>query len=149
MRIFALAAGATLSQAAFSDFWTRAALEMEGSPGIRRLWPHERALCHAGPRNHGEPYDVQMQDYTIWPTYAQAVIAAIRAVDPNNPIYLGGNDWSGTTVIANNPGWPVQASNIIYEVHTYLDAYTNGQSFDYDTEVAKNFSVGFGPVPIT
>jgi endoglucanase len=148
MRIFALAPGATLSQAAFNDFWTRAASRWKDHPGFGGYGLMNEPYAMPAPGTTVEPYDVQMQDYTIWPTYAQAVIAAIRAVDPNNPIYLGGNDWSGTTVIANNPGWPVQASNIIYEVHTYLDAYTNGQSFDYDTEVAKNFSVGFGPVPI-
>jgi len=146
-RIFALAPGATLKQSNYNDFWTRAA----------RKW-----MSHPGFGGYGlmnEPYnmpdkdqivesDGYNQDLTIWPTYAQAVINAIRAVDPVNPIYLGGNGWSAAMSLATaNPGWPLAGNNIIYEVHMYLDAASNGQNFDYDTEVNKGFSAGLaGPI---
>jgi endoglucanase len=49
----------------------------------------------------------------------------------------------------DNPGWPLTGTNIVYEVHAYLDAYSNGQSYDYDTEVGKNYTAGIGNQPIT
>lgn len=85
------------------------------------------------------------EDLTIWPAYAQAAIDAIRAIDTANPIYVAGNQYSSAMVIGTkNPGFPLRGSNLIYEVHMYLDAFSNGASFDYDAEVAKNFSAGFG-----
>jgi len=78
------------------------------------------------------------EDLTIWPAFAQAAINAIRAIDPVNPIYLGGNEWSAAMSLHMlNPAWPLQGSNIIYEVHMYLDASSSGQRFDFDSEVAR------------
>jgi hypothetical protein len=48
-----------------------------------------------------------------------------------------------------NPTWPIAGSNIVYEVHSYVDAYNNGNGFDWDAEVAKNFTAGFGVGPVT
>jgi endoglucanase len=48
------------------------------------------------------------------------------------------------TIGTRNPAWPLAGSNLIYEVHMYLDAFSNGFAFDYDTEVAKNFTAGLG-----
>lgn len=148
-RIFALAPGATLKQSNFNDFWTRAALKWRGHPGLGGygLMNEPYHMPRVGQTVESDGYE---QDLTIWPTYAQAAINAIRAVDPVTPIYLGGNDWSQAMSIASiNPGWPLSGANIIYEIHFYLDAYSNGQSYDYDVELAKNFSAGFGwGVPI-
>ena len=48
-----------------------------------------------------------------------------------------------------NPTWPLAGTNIVYEVHSYVDAYNNGNGFDWDAEVAKNFTAGFGTGPVT
>src|SRR6185369_9814400 len=83
------------------------------------------------------------EDLSIWPTFAQAAINAIRAVDSATPIYLAGNEWQAAmTLGSKNPTWPLAGTNLVYEVHMYLDAYCNGFAFDYDTEVAKAFSAG-------
>jgi endoglucanase len=146
-RIFALAPGATLKQSNFTDFWTRAASRWKDHPGF------------GGYGLMNEPHDMPRpgeivessgggDDLTIWPAYAQAAIKAIRAVDRVNPIYVAGNGWSSAMDMPNNPGYPLEGDHLIYEVHLYLDAFSNGQSFDWETEVAKNFSAGVGKVPI-
>ncbi|GAB2602450.1 hypothetical protein GCM10027034_39420 [Ramlibacter solisilvae] len=148
-RIFATAPGATLVPAHFTDFWTRAA----------RLWKDHPAFGGYGLMN--EPFHMpapggivestdEGQDLFIWPAFARAAIDAIRAIDPSGPIYLNGNSWGGAfSIVALNPAWPLAGTNIIYEVHMYLDARSTGQAFDFDTEVASGFSAGFGNVPIT
>jgi hypothetical protein len=147
-RIFATAPGATLVPAHFTDFWTRAA----------RLWKDHPGFGGYGLMN--EPFNLPApgsitesagndQDLLIWPAFARAAVDAIRAIDPNGPIYLNGNGWSAAFSIgAVNPAWPLAGTNLVYEGHMYLDAASNGQSFDFDTEVAKGFSAGFGAVPI-
>lgn len=148
-RIFATAPGATLRPAHFTDFWTRAA----------RLWKDHPGFGGYGLMN--EPYNMPaagsivesgadgVQDLNIWPTFAKAAVDAIRAIDPTTPIYLDSNYWSAAfTLGTNNPAWPIQGSNIIYDVHMYLDAFSTGQRFDYDVELSRNASVGIGDVPI-
>jgi endoglucanase len=148
VRIMALAAGATLKITNFTDFWTRVASKWKDHPGFGGYGlmnePHD--LPQPGsiaPSTSGE-------DLTIWPTFAQAAIKAIRLVDPVNPIYLSGNEWDAAmTIGTRNPMWPLVGTNLIYEVHMYLDAFSNGYAFDYDTEVAKKFSAGEGSVSIS
>jgi endoglucanase len=147
-RIFALAAGATLTVANFTDFWTRAARKWKDHPGFGGYGlmnePHDMPAPGGTTASYGG------EDLTIWPTFAQAAITAIRAVDPANPVYVSGNGWQAAMSLAtDNPGWPLAGSNLIYDVHMYLDAFSNGFAFDYDTEVAKNFTAGLGwGVPI-
>ena len=146
LRICALAAGATLTPANLADFWTRVAKKWKDHPGFGGYGlmnePHE--LPPPGGTTSGGA-----EDLTIWPTFAQAAIKAIRAVDPSNPIYVSGNEWSSAMSIGTkNPGFPLEGANLIYEVHMYLDASSSGYAFDYDTEVAKGYSAGFGGVPI-
>jgi hypothetical protein len=146
-RIFALAPGATLTLAHFSDFWSRAARLWRGHPGLGGYGlmnePHDL------PPPGGTVSARQGEDLGIWPRFAQAAIRAIRALDPSTPIYVAGNTWnSAMTLATRNPGFPLQGSGLIYEVHLYLDAASNGQGFDFDAEVAKNFSAGFGAGPI-
>ncbi|MDQ3058145.1 MAG: glycoside hydrolase family 5 protein [Pseudomonadota bacterium] len=143
-RIFALAPGVTLRQSHYNDFWTRAARKWKDHPGFGGYGLMNEPYNMPNPGETVES-DGSYQDLTIWPAYAQAVISAIRAVDPSNPIYLGGNGWSGAMSIQHNPGWPLAGHNIIYEVHMYLDAGTSGHYFDYDTEVAKPYNVGLTP----
>ena len=148
MRIFALAPGATLRQSHFTDFWTRAAAKWKNHPGFGGYGlmnePHDMPRPGEIVESTGEG-----EDLTIWPAYAQAAIKAIRAVDPVNPIYLGGNGWSSAASLGtSNPGWPLAGDNIVYEVHLYLDARSNGHAFDYEIEAGKKFSAGVGNVPI-
>jgi hypothetical protein len=147
-RIIALAPGASLTLAHFTDFWARAA----------RLWRSHPGLGGYGLMN--EPHDLPApggvqpseggrEDLTIWPRFAQAAIRAIRGIDPLTPIYVSGNTWNSAMSLATrNPGFPLQGGSLVYEVHLYLDALSNGNAFDFDTEVGKNFSAGFGVGPI-
>jgi endoglucanase len=147
VRIFALVPGATLTSANFNDFWRRAASRWKGHPGL------------GGYGLMNEPHDLPQpgqvtasssgEDLTIWPTLAQSAIHAIRAVDDRTPIYVAGNRWSSAMSIAkDNPGFPLNGTHLVYEVHLYLDAFSNGQAFDWDSEVGKNFSAGIGAAPI-
>ena len=147
-RIFALAAGATLTQAHFTDFWRRAARRWKDHPGFGGYGlmnePHDMPRPGQTVASEGGG-----EDLAIWPAYARAAVAAIRAIDGANPIYVAGNEWSSSMAMpTKNPGFPLEGENLIYEVHMYLDARSSGHSFDFDTEVAKNFSAGFGGRPI-
>lgn len=147
-RIFSLAPGATLKIAHFTDFWTRAATKWKNHPGFGGYGlmnePHDMPKP-GGVIASNEEAVKGGEDLTIWPTFAQAAIQAIRAVDTVNPIYVAGNQYDSAMVIGTkNPGFPLAGANLVYEVHMYLDAFSNGAFFDYDTEVAKNYSAGFG-----
>ncbi|MFS2036826.1 cellulase family glycosylhydrolase [Polaromonas sp. CT11-55] len=147
-RIFSLAPGATLKIANFTDFWTRAATKWKNHPGFGGYGlmnePHDMPKP-GGVIASNEEAVKGGEDLTIWPTFAQAAIQAIRAVDTVNPIYVAGNLYDSAMYIGTkNPGFPLSGSNLVYEVHMYLDAFSNGAFFDYDTEVAKNYSAGFG-----
>ncbi len=149
-RIFSTAPGATLTPAHLNHFWTSVAPYLKDHPGFGGYGLMNEPYYMPRPGETVEAYQGFGQDLTIWPAFAQAAIDAIRTVDPSNPIYLGGNNWSGAMTIGqDNPGWPLRGTNIVYEVHAYLDAYSNGQSYDYDTEVAKNYTAGIGNQPIT
>jgi endoglucanase len=146
-RLMSLASGATLKVSDFTDFWARAANKWKGHPGLGGFGlmnePHDMPAA-------GGISPAWNEDFTIWPTFAQAAINAIRAVDPNTPIYVSGNGWDAAMQIGTiNPGFPLQGANLIYEVHAYLDAYSNGAAFDWNTEVAKNFSAGEGNYSIS
>jgi len=147
IRIFALAPGATLTPANFSDFWVRAARRWKDHPGFGGYGlmnePHDMPAPGQTVASRGG------EDLTIWPAYARAAIAAIRAVDPAGLIYVAGNEWSSSMAMpTRNPGFPLVDEHLVYEVHLYLDARSTGHAFDYNTEVAKNFSAGFGRGPI-
>ena len=146
-RIFALAPGATLTLAHFTDFWMRAARQWQGHPGLGGYGlmnePHDL------PPPGGTVSTGRSEDLSIWPRFAQAAIRALRGIDALTPIYVSGNTWNSAMSLATrNPGFPLQGSNLVYEVHLYLDAASNGNAFDFDTEVGKNFSAGFGVGPI-
>lgn len=152
VRIFSLAAGATLKQSQFADFWARAATKWKNHPGFGGYGlmnePHD--MPKPGGLIASDEETVKGgEDLAIVAAYSQAAINAIRAIDPVNPIYVGGNQYSAAISLGTkNPGFPLTGANLVYEVHVYLDAFGNGASFDYDTEVAKNYSAGFGVGPI-
>jgi hypothetical protein len=145
-RIFALAPGATLKQSNFVDFWVRAANKWKNHPGFGGYGLMNEPYRMPPPGSLTEQEVDGTEDLTIWPAYAQAAIDAIRAIDPANPIYLGGNEWSSAMSLGTkNPSWPLRGTNLVYEVHMYLDAGSSGQRFDYDSEVALGYNAGFGP----
>jgi endoglucanase len=147
VRIFSLVPGATLTMAHFNDFWTRAAQKWKGHPGFAGYGlmnePHDmprRGETVASNENGGGD-----EDLTIWPTYAQSAIDAIRKIDPLTPIYVAGNQWSSSMAMGTkNPGFPLKGENLIYEVHLYLDAYSNGAAFDFEAEASKDYTAGRG-----
>ena len=147
-RIFSLEPAATLRIEHFTDFWTRVVRRWKNHPGI------------GGWGLMNEPHDLPRpgetvassgggQDLSIWPAFAQAAVNAIREIDGATPIYVGGNDWSSPLAMATrNPGFPLAGANLVYEVHLYLDALSNGKAFDYETEAARRVGGFFGPRPL-
>lgn len=148
-RIFALAPGATLTQANYNDFVSRIATRWKDHPGFGGYGLMNEPYYMPRPGTIVESFEGFNEDLTVWPTYARGAIAAIRSIDANGLIYLGGNDWnSAWTLGTNNPGFPVQAANIVYEVHGYLDAFSNGNGADWDLEAAKGYTAGVAAAPI-
>jgi aryl-phospho-beta-D-glucosidase BglC (GH1 family) len=148
----------TLTQADFTDLWTKIATRWSAHAGLGGYSlmnePHDMPAVgkNFGVNEYpvGYPSPDFTQDYTIWPTYAQAAVTAIRSIDGNTPIYVGGNDYQAPMSWATvNPGFPLAGARIIYDFHLYLDATSGGFRFDWDDEVAKGFSAGEGGVPIS
>lgn len=149
-RIFATAPGASIRPAAFADVWARMAARWKDHPGF------------GGYGLMNEPYDLPRpggttettdgsEDLMIWPTFARAAIDAIRAIDGAGTIYLAGNAFGGAMNIGPryNPAWPLPGANIVYEVHSYLDAWNSGTGFDWEVEQQKDYVAGFGPGRVT
>jgi hypothetical protein len=147
-RIFSLAPQATLRVGHFTDFWTRVVHRWKGHPGVGG-WglmnePHDLPRPGESVASSGGG-----QDLTIWPTFAQAAVNAIREIDGATPIYVAGNDWSSPLGLASRtPGFPLAGANLVYEVHLYLDALSNGKAFDYDTEAGRRVGGLLGPRPL-
>ncbi len=71
-----------------------------------------------------EIFNEPMQDVT-WPNdvkpYAEKVVAAIRAIDPDNMIIVGSPTWSqDVDVVADDP---IKAKNIAYSLHFYAGTH--------------------------
>jgi len=81
-----------------------------------------------------------LPDLTVWPTYVQAAINAIGAVDNVTPIYVDGYGFSSAFQWPqNNPTLQNLTSlgnPIVYTAHTYGDSDNSGSHFNYPTEVA-------------
>jgi endoglucanase len=139
VRIMSLAPGATLTQAQFSDVWSRAAALWKDHPGLGGygLMNEPNSMPVVG-RTEGTSYGAA-QDLRIWPTYAQAAVNAIRELDKTTPIYVALNEYEN--VGALTPRFPLTDPNIIYEWHMYLDSRSSGALFDYDVERNAGFSV--------
>lgn len=81
---------------------------------------------------YNEPLQVSWS-YTIKP-YAEAVISAIRAIDPDNLIIVGTPSWSQNVDEASRD--PINANNIAYTLHFY--AGTHGESLRNKARQAIN-----------
>ncbi|RQP25605.1 carbohydrate-binding protein [Piscinibacter terrae] len=97
----------------------------------------EMARSYGG-KNHviyeiyNEPLQISWSG-TIKP-YAQAVVNAIRAIDPDNLIIVGTPTWSQDVDVASRD--PIAGSNIAYTLHFY--AGTHGQSLRDKAQAALN-----------
>lgn len=81
---------------------------------------------------YNEPLNVSWSG-TIKP-YAQAVINAIRAIDPDNLIIVGTPNWSQDVDAASRD--PIRGTNIAYTLHFY--AGTHGQGLRDKAQTALN-----------
>ncbi len=81
---------------------------------------------------YNEPLQVSWSN-TIKP-YSEAVINAIRAIDPDNLIVVGSSNWSQDVDIASLD--PIVGNNIAYTLHFY--AGTHGASLRQKAETAMN-----------
>lgn len=148
-RIFSNAAGATLPVSDFVNVWTK----------IVNYWGNWGGTGpHPGLGGYGlmnEPFGLpaagsivegtQPEDKTILPTYFNAAISAIRAVDGVTPIYVSGYEWSGTfSWEVLNPGFPLSGTNLIYEGHVYIDKVGDGHHFDWLREASIGATVNTG-----
>ncbi|MFD1579924.1 glycoside hydrolase family 5 protein [Ramlibacter ginsenosidimutans] len=147
-RIMALAPGATLTIDNYVDFMSRIAKKWKDHPGLGGygMMNEPNAMPKPGDTLGNDPNLPPIyngQDLTIWPTFAAAAVKAIRAIDADTLIYLGGNNFSDAWGLGTeNPGWPLNAEKIVYEVHCYLDATNSGQGANWNIQVGSNFSVG-------
>lgn len=86
-----------------------------------------------------------VEDLTIWGTFAQGAVTAIRAVDSATPIYVSGNGFSTSVGWGTqNPSFPLTGLNLVYEAHLFLDSANTGRRYDWAVEVAVGTSVGEG-----
>lgn len=131
----------------YVDFMTRLLKRWKGHPGLAGIGTMNEP--HWLPAKGGvdsSQFFEDAEDLTIWPTFAKAAILAMRQIDTATPIYLGGNLWSGSwTLPTKNPGFPIDAPNVIYEVHAYLDSINNGNGADWDVENSKRNPDGTRP----
>jgi aryl-phospho-beta-D-glucosidase BglC (GH1 family) len=121
---FGSAGGPTSAQ--FADFWQKLAIEVKDFGSL------------AGYGLMNEPHDMPTVDG--WKNAAQTAVDAIRVVDMDNKVVVGGNNWSSAVTwqkdnanfIINDP-----ASKIVYEAHQYFDRYSQGfYNGGYDAEGA-------------
>ena len=153
-RIFSKAVTPSLTQADYNDLWTRIATLWKGHPALEGfgLMNEPNSMpTSTSVTAYNDPYvSGNVEDLTIWPTYAQAAINAIRATGSTDKIYVGGNVWqTPVSWASNNPSFPLtdSANNIVYEAHVYCDAASGGFRFDYDYEVGLGTSTGeSGPI---
>lgn len=108
--------------AAFADFWSRLAARFKGNDKVA-----------FGLMN--EPHDMPTEQ---WLAAANAALAAIRATGAGNVVTVPGNAWTGahswsqswygTANATVMKGIVDPGSNMIFEVHQYLDADSSGTS---------------------
>ncbi|MFG6458714.1 carbohydrate-binding protein [Roseateles sp. BYS96W] len=84
---------------------------------------------------YNEPLNISWSG-TLKP-YAQAVISAIRAIDPDNLIIVGTPNWSQDVDVASRD--PISGSNIAYTLHFY--AGSHGQWLRDKAQTALNNGV--------
>jgi endoglucanase len=100
-----------------------------------------------------EPYnEPNGYDWSAIKPYHEAVVDAIRAVDPDNIIVMGTPNWSQyVDVAAQDPVAPASGShNLMYTLHFYACTHTQWLRTRGDTALAKGaplFITEFGATP--
>ncbi|MGD9126633.1 MAG: glycoside hydrolase family 5 protein [Planctomycetia bacterium] len=112
------------------DLWRRLAREFQNNSAV------------VGYGIMNEPHDMPKTGPT-WHKISQAVVRAIRAVDPETTILVPGDRWSSARWFpkANGPtAWiDPEVPNIVYEAHLYFDHDGSGKyRLDYDVCLAKD-----------
>jgi endoglucanase len=147
-RVMALVTGATLKIQHYENLMKGIAQRWKDHPGLGGygMMNEPFALPKPGSAEENDPNlapEFNGQDLNIWPTFANAGAKAIRAIDPNTPIYLGGNNWHRAWGLGTeNPGFPIDVPRIVYDVHCYLDSTNSGQGADWDLQVSRKFTAG-------
>ena len=120
-------------RSAFADLWSRLATEFASTPGVVGY-----GLMNEPVKLPGTTAAAEAQ---AWEQDSQAAVDAIRLVDTNTTVVVGGYEWSGAT------GWSVRhprawiidpAGKVRYEAHDYFDEDGSGTYVQsYATEVAR------------
>jgi aryl-phospho-beta-D-glucosidase BglC (GH1 family) len=114
------------TSAQFADFWQKLSVEVKDFTSL------------VGYDLMNEPHD--MPTLGGWQNAAQTAVEAIRTVDMDHKIFVGGNNWSSALnwqqdnahFLINDP-----AGKIVYEAHQYFDRYSQGfYDKSYDDEGA-------------
>lgn len=113
-----------------ADFWKKMAIEFRSLPNI-----YGYALMN-------EPHD--MDPGTSWFEIAQAAIYAIREVDTETTIIVGGDSWSSAQrwmTYSDNLKYLYDPSeNLIFEAHVYFDKDNSGTyKYTYEGEEAHPY----------
>lgn len=118
--------------ASFADVWTRLATKLSDHPGLR------------GYGLMNEPHNTN----GLWPEAALAASQAIRQVDQEHWIYVGGDRYSAALYwpkynnrLINDPWMRDPRNNLIYEAHLYLDRDTSGMYADRTETFAPSLGV--------
>ena len=112
------------------DLWQRLAREFRNNPTV------------IGYGIMNEPHDMPKTGPS-WRTISQAVVRAIRDVDPKTTILVPGDRWSSALWFpeVNGPtAWiDPKIPNIVYEAHLYFDRDGSGKYlFSYDACLARD-----------
>jgi endoglucanase len=101
-----------------------------------------------------EPFNEPLRDGVDWSRdvkpYHQRIVAAIRAVDPDNLIVVGTPSWSQDVDIAAQD--PLEGGNIAYTLHYYAATHKEGLRAKADKALAAGlalFVTEFGVVEAT
>lgn len=118
---------ANVPSSQFADFWQKLAGEIG----------EVKSVYGYGLMN--EPN--KMGGASVWPAAAQAAVDAIRTVDMDTKIYVGGENWSSAINWSkNNSLLDIKdpAGKIVYEAHIYFDRWSSGTYTEsYDAQGAK------------
>jgi len=87
---------------------------------------------------YNEPLNTASWSGTIKP-YAEKVIAAIRAIDPDNLIIVGTPTWSQDVDIA--AGDPLKGSSLLYALHFYAGTHKQGLRDKADAAMKQGASL--------
>jgi endoglucanase len=119
-------------------------LTVADAPTFANAWQQLAARFKAHPALYGyelmnEPHDLP-EGSNGWAQLAQAATTAIRAVDPNHYVIVGGYQWSGALNFPeNNPTLAITdpSDKVLYAAHQYFDHDQSGSyALGYDGEGA-------------